>query len=151
MGTLKTWALAAAVSLTVGLSSTAASTQQAAVAVMTTTPDTAGQQLAHRVREKIRRSAGMRLVADEKDSTIQLRLVTVDPSQANEGHSTAYSATWTMTAFTGGTRQVYLTQYVGICGTARLDACAENLVAITDRQVGEVRALIQAALESPSQ
>ena len=147
MSTAKAWALTAAVSLTLWWS-TAAAAPQAAVAVMTTTPDAVGQRLAYRVKEKIRRSAGMHLVADEKHSAIQLRLVTVDPSQANEGHSTAYSATWTMKNFTGGIGQVYLTQYVGICGTARLDTCAENLVAITDRQIGELQALIPAVLES---
>ncbi len=150
MGRLMAWVLSVAISLTVW-SGTAASTQQATVAVVTTTPDAAGQRLAHRVREKIRQSAGMRLVADERDSAIQLRLITVDPSQANEGHSTAYSVTWTMKAFTGGIGQVYLTQYVGICGTTRIDACAENLVAITVRQIGQVQPFIRAVLGSSSQ
>lgn len=108
--------------------------------------DAVGTRLAYRVKEGIRQSAAMVLVAEEKSSLIQLYLATVNVD--GNGMRTAYSVTWTVVnpSNVAGSK-FYVTGGVRTCGSNSVDACAERLVAEADQHasfyVPVVRELFQ--------
>lgn len=117
---------------------------QTAVFVEATAPDPVGSRLAYAIKEGIRRSAGMSLADREADALIGVSLVTLDPDRSDAGgNRTIYSVVWTARTLHSTPVRMYLTNSVGICGTNRVSACADGLVADTDAQATKVRTWIR--------
>ena len=119
---------------------------QMKVYVGSTAEDSVGGRLVYAMKEKIRRSAGMILVDRDEDARIAVRVVTLDPDTAGgSGRRTIYSAVLTAQTFHNTPVDMFLTNYVGMCGTARIQECADDLVVVTDRYVTKVKTWIQNA------
>jgi hypothetical protein len=140
-------------SLLIGLSlliSAEMASAQIKVYLGATAQDMVGGRLAYAIKEGIRRSAAMQLVDREQDGFIRVNLVTLDPqTTSSTGINTIYSVVWTTQTFHTPPVTMFLHTVVGICGSERVAQCADSLVAITDEQVSNIRAVIQTILESP--
>ncbi|MCC7068655.1 MAG: hypothetical protein IT523_09385 [Burkholderiales bacterium] len=124
---------------------------QMKVFVAATTPDSVGSRLVYSIKEGIRRSAGMALTDRSQDSIIRVNIVTLDPDKnENSSRRTIYSVVWTAQTFHSTPVTMYLTNSVGLCGSNRVQECAEDLVADTDRQASTVRSWIQDILSKPN-
>lgn len=105
--------------------------------------DSAGTRLGYAIKEGIRRSAGMTLVNREQDGRIAIRIVTLDPDDRDSsGRRTIYSAVLTAETLHNTPVTMFLTTFVGICGVNRIQACADGLVAETDKQVSWIQSLL---------
>ena len=126
----------------IGLLVSGFSYAQTPVEVKGTANDPVGQRLVFYFKESIRSSGSFRLAVSE-ELGIQVRIVTLDPSDGNTGYSTVYSAVWTW----NNPKQifpVFLTSQVGICGASRARGCAEDLLVVTDKQREDFVKLLQA-------
>lgn len=123
----------------------AAAQNATSVWVGATANDQVGRQLAFAVKEGIRRSAGLQLADRPDDARISINLVTLDPD--DRGVSTVYSAVYTVETFHETPVTMYLTQFVGVCGSSKVQSCAQGLVAITDEQSTKVRGWIRQILD----
>lgn len=122
---------------------------QTPVYLQATTPDAVGRQLVFELREALRRSAGMSLAERKQDALFYMRLVTLDPNNGSSaGYSTVYSAVITFQTFHTPPVEMYLTNYVGTCGQARISSCAQSLLAGVDAEAASVRAAIGELLDS---
>ena len=111
--------------------------------------DPVGRQLAFELREGIRRSAAMNLADRAQDGRIAVKLVTLDPDKSSGGgNRTIYSAVWTMQTFHQVPVEMFLANYVGLCGLQRTSSCAQGLVVITDEQVTDLRKMLKDASDS---
>ncbi len=100
--------------------------------IQTNTADAAGVNFAYAVREAIRRSSTMSLVNHKKDSKIFLDILTAPPPSEYSG-LTFYSVVWALNNAT--MPSYYLNNYIGYCGIIVLDACANNIIAETDKVI----------------
>lgn len=116
------------------------------VYVSATAEDSVGSRLAFAIKEGIRRSAGLSLADREDDGLIGVRIVTLDPDE-DRGNRTIYSVVWTVKTLHDTPVTMYLTNSVGICGSNRVAACADNLVADTDARATQVRGWIRDVLD----
>lgn len=98
--------------------------------------DSVGSRLAYLIKEGIRRSAGLRIASNDKSRLI-IHLVTMDEFRESPGTATIYSYTITFYSF-GGT-EIYLTSGVGSSGTLRVNESAEGLIAKLDREADGLR------------
>lgn len=113
---------------------------QMPVQVVHTGTDRIGQQLVFYYKEAIRGSNSFK-IALEPTLGIRVRVVTLDPDDANRGYSTTYSVTWTW----NNPQQpfdYYLTSYVGICGADRVRSCADDLLVVTSNQLEDLQRLL---------
>ena len=102
--------------------------------------DSVGQRLVFYYKEAIRSSASFTLALNPTLG-LRVRIVTLDPDDASRGYSTAYSATWTWTN-PQSPFDLYLTQYVGLCGASRVRSCAEDLLVTTNNQLEDIQRLL---------
>ena len=123
-------------------------TAQTPVYLGATAEDSVGSRLVYAMKEKIRRSAGITLVDRDQDGRIKVQIVTLDPDNGEyAGRRTIYSVVWTAKTFHDTPVDMFLTNSVGLCGTSRVQECADGLVADTDSQAARIRTLIQNAVE----
>ena len=117
------------------LSGTADAAGNAAVPILVsvTTKDRVGTNLAHRVREQFRASAGFQLVERESAAVWVVRLIT-HAGDDDQMH-TVYAVIWTV-------NDLYMHSLVGICGANRVDSCATTIIAKTDKLDAEVAATV---------
>lgn len=121
---------------------------QMSVYLGATADDSVGGRLVYAMKEKIRRSAGMTLVDRDQDGRIAVQIVTLDPdSSSGGGRRTIYSVVWLAKTFHETPIDMFLTNSVGLCGSNKVQECAEDLVADTDKQVTKVRTWIQNAVD----
>jgi hypothetical protein len=121
---------------------------QVKIYVAATAPDSVGARLAYALKEGIRRSASMSLADRKQDGALWVIFVTLDPDKSQGGSDrTIYSAVWTMQTFHDVPVTMYLSSTVGLCGSKRVQECADSLAAETDEQVSIVRSWVQSALE----
>lgn len=117
--------------------------EQTSVHISATAEDLIGKQLVYHLREAIRVSNGIKLVDDIDDSFVRLNIVTIDPDSSHSGgYKTVYSAVWTVRQFDRNTN-IYITNYVGICGANRTGSCAITLVSQTDEIANDVRRIFK--------
>ena len=122
---------------------------RASVYIHSSADDSIGRDLAYKIRETVRRSAGMTLADRANDARFILRLVTLDPDSKNSpGISTVYSAVYTMQTFHDSPVEMYLTNVVGTCGRSRVDFCARSITAEIDEQAINLRRMLKNVLES---
>lgn len=116
------------------LASTAALSAQdgAHVFIRATAEDRVGNLLVYHLREEIRKSGGMELVASEDDARFIVHAVTLDPDDA--GTRTVYSVVLTTKQFDRDAK-IYWTNFVGTCGLNKAAICARDLAAETDKMV----------------
>jgi hypothetical protein len=110
--------------------------------------DSVGQRLAFAVREKIRASAGYKLV-EHADSRVTISIVSLDPehSEGSPGLSTAASIAFTMTNLNSFQRTnpqtyypIFLTHLVMVVGSARVNEQAESILAALDKTLEDYKA-----------
>lgn len=101
---------------------------QMQIFVEATTKETVGSRLAFAVKERIRTSAGFKLVSQREDALFRMSMVTLDDKN---GYSTVYSVVFSAWQPQTGT-WTYLDNIVGTCGSSRIAECAEGLVADAD-------------------
>ena len=99
------------------------------VTLIHTGTDSVGNRLALSLRNELTASKRINLVKTS-DERIGVYLATMAI-----GHSTIYSATWTLG---GMADDGYLTSRVGICHVDAIRACARSLLAETDRHATEL-------------
>jgi hypothetical protein len=101
--------------------------------------DPVGRSLTYQVREGLRKSSAFELVMREEDSTMQIRIATLDPDMG-KGNFTVYSVVWTG-SFPGapwsGLRH-FLRQTIGGCGLHRVEGAAAEILAETDNLEAEI-------------
>jgi hypothetical protein len=98
--------------------------------------DTAGQRLVYWIKEGLRRSSRFKLV-EQQSFGFELSIVTLEIDKDNPGGSTVYSVSWVW----NNSEQPYpffLTSEVGLCGSKRIQECAEGLVASTDKYASQM-------------
>jgi hypothetical protein len=103
------------------------------IVVSVTSKDRVGTNLAHRVREQFRASAGFRLVEQETAAVWVVRLITL--ARNDDQTLTVYAVIWTV-------NDLYMHSIVGICGANRTDSCATTIIAKTDKLDAEVAATV---------
>ena len=114
-----------------------------------TSDDYVGQRLAFALKEAVRGSSAMKVVDRPQDGSIYVRMLTMNPDKSNGGNlRTTYSITWTVQTLHSTPVEMYLTSTVGICGSDRVNSCAQNLAATTDEQASQVRRWVQNAVDS---
>jgi len=120
---------------------------QVNVYVDSTAPDSVGGRLSYRLKEGIRASAGMKLADTDAEALITARIVTLDPdaNSAASSSRTIYSLVLTAKTMHETPVDMYLTSFVGLCGTKRVEECADGLVADTDNWVTRVVGWIREA------
>jgi hypothetical protein len=102
---------------------------QMRVIVEDTAPDTVGSRLVFAVKERIRSSAGFKLVTARTEALFRMSIVTLDDKT---GYSTVYSVVFS--AWQPQTNTwTYLNNIVGTCGSTRIAECADGLVADADK------------------
>jgi hypothetical protein len=119
--------------------------QQISVYFTMTGDDDVGVRLGYALKESIRRSSGMKLVDLEEDGRIAVRMVTINADSDRQGtqSQTIYSVVFTAETFHDTPVTMYLTNYVGYCGSSRIQSCAERLTAAADTQASRVRSMIR--------
>jgi hypothetical protein len=137
------WRLVTATILSLVCFETLADVARIPVEVVATAEDSVGKRLVYFVKEGIRSSSSLDLTVDGI-LRIKLLIVTLDQNSSRPGYSTAYSVvvTWV------NPQQpfpFYLTQYVGYCGSNRVQECAQGLVASTAEQAEFVVRMLKAA------
>lgn len=110
---------------------------ETAVYVSSKTDDVTGTRLAYALRQQLRSSKTLKLVDFDDDSFMQVHLVTIDPN--SDGAETVYSAVITAHQLNSESTQVFLTNFVGVCGSERLTACANSLAAEIDKWSAGIR------------
>ena len=90
-------------------------------------------------------------VADrEKDSIFRIEIVTLDPDRdlSAKNSRTVYSLVWTAKTLHATPVNMYLSNYVGVCGSERVKECAASLAAETDTWVARVRGWLLDAIDN---
>lgn len=118
------------------------------VFVRATAEDRVGSLLAYQLREEIRKSGGMELVASENDARFIVRLITIDPDES--GSRTVYSVVLTAKQFDRDAT-IYWTNIVGVCGMNRVPTCAQSLAAETDKMVTAVKEILYELLKQAAE
>ncbi len=116
------------------------------VSVIHSGENAVGKQFSFAVREALRASKGFNLVLPD-ESGIQIRIVTIDPSERSSGSGwTVATVVYTMTNFIPykkGEPQtwypIYLTSSVMTVGQQRLDEQAKSVLAAVDSAVEKYR------------
>jgi hypothetical protein len=110
-----------------------------------TSNDSVGGRLTYAIKECIRRSAGMSLSNRIEDALVTINIVTLDPDNNTQNRNirTVYSAVWTSKTLHETPVEMYLTNTVGTCGSNKINECAEDLAAETDKNVNFVKEIIQ--------
>ena len=117
------------------------------VYVESSAPDPVGKRLVYAIREGIRRSSSMSLEDREKDGFISVRVVTLNPDDGSTPVRTIYSVVWTTKTLHDTPVTMYLTNSVGLCGSAKVAECADGLVADTDEQASFVRSILRSIVD----
>jgi len=114
------------------------------VEINSTTPDVVGQRLVFALKEGIRSSSSLGISFDQSKPRMQVNVVTLDQSTTSSGYSTVYAVVilWNNPA---QPFPLYLTQFVGYCGSNRVRECADGLVANVSEQADGMLKLFQAA------
>lgn len=97
------------------------------VAIVATTPDLVGQRVVSGLRDKLASSPRYALGNNETDSFFFANVVTLDPANSNAAQSTVYAVTLTLKNINNPSFPLYLTEYVGTCGGARVSECVDNI------------------------
>jgi len=99
--------------------------------------DPVGSRLVYQVKEKIRRSGGLRLT-NIKEPKLIVHILSIDPFDARPGSATAYSYIITVGGIKDGV-EAYIGSSLGMCGTKMVDTIAEGLVAEIDKTADDMR------------
>lgn len=119
------------------------------VEIQATSNDNVGQRLVYFLKEDIRQSPSMKLAPESKALRLQVKLVTLDPTSNKLGYATVYSVVFTVTGPAGGL-PYYLNQFVGQCGTTRVQECAQDLLVQTSKASDAIVSLLKNYVESQS-
>jgi hypothetical protein len=112
------------------------------VEIISTAPDVVGQRLVFALKEGIRSSSSLGISFDQSKARMQVNVVTLDQSTSSPGYSTVYAV---VILWNNPTQAfpLYLTQYVGYCGSSRVRECADGLVANVSEQSDGLLKLFQ--------
>lgn len=88
--------------------------------------DSTGASLATALRDRLALSPRFQETSDSTGMSFQIHMVTMDPSDNNNGYSTIYSVVITF----GPT--FYVTHTVGVCGARNLDTCSSQVLSGLD-------------------
>lgn len=119
---------------------------QTAVWVSADTPDSVGSRLIYALRENLQASSDLRLVDLQKDSFIQIQIVTLNPGNNSYQAETVYSAVITVTQLSNPSVHIYWDNLVGVCGAQRTHGCADSLAATVDKDATTIRTIILSGL-----
>ncbi|MGO4222912.1 hypothetical protein AB4Y64_13800 [Lysobacter sp. TAF61] len=111
------------------------------VQVSASAQDKVGRLFVEAIREQLRQSLDLALVEDSKDARIRLKVATLDPDNGI-GRRTVYSVVVTVRP-ADRDLDVYWNNYVGLCGQARVPACARNIVDEAGAPTASLRTIIE--------
>jgi hypothetical protein len=106
--------------------------------------DIVGRQFVDAVRAQLRESADLALVDASKGARIRLKIATLDPDN-NSGRRTVYSVVVTVRPV-DREADLYWNNYVGLCGQARVQACARSIVEEAGAPAASLRTIIETTL-----
>ncbi|WP_386823231.1 hypothetical protein [Lysobacter brunescens] len=91
----------------------------------------------------------MSVAESEKDSMVDLHLVSLDPDQASSGQGirTVYSVVWTAKTLHEKPVQMYLGNHMGVCSGRNIKECAVSITVETDKWVSTVRRWVPDSIE----
>lgn len=126
------WILTALLSLATSAQVSAA---PAKIFVEATTNDSIGQAIAYDLREKINSSSLYTITYSRDEALFVISLVTTD---AETGHTAAYSAALLMPPFDGKGFDYFITERVGYCGKDVSASCAAGILSSFDGAMSQV-------------
>jgi hypothetical protein len=91
--------------------------------VQSTSSDQIGQQVVYYLKQDIASSSQFRLVYAQPQASFTINIVTMSTGPSN---NMEYSAAYSATLIEGA--DAYVTNYVGVCGSARIASCASNII-----------------------
>lgn len=103
--------------------------------------DAVGRQFVDAVRQQLRASPDLTLVDESKGARIRLKIATLDPDN-NSARRTVYSVVVTVRPADRDV-DVYSNNYVGLCGQARVQACARDIVEEAGAPAASLRTIIE--------
>ncbi|HEY5804065.1 MAG TPA: hypothetical protein VIT90_10275 [Lysobacter sp.] len=112
--------------------------------VSASSEDAIGRQFVGAVRAQLRESADLALVDASKGARIRLKIATLDPDN-DSGRRTVYSVVVTVRPV-DREADVYWNNYVGLCGQARVQACARSIVEEAVAPAASLRTIIETTL-----
>lgn len=98
--------------------------------------DPVGSAYAYALKQQILQSQSYFLSDSANHALFQIQVVTLNPSSTEQALDTVYSVTLTGTQLanpTGG--KIYLNSWVGICGAASADQCAQQMMSNLDAEM----------------
>lgn len=108
------------------------------VYVSATADDSVGSRLAYAVREAIRRSAGLRYTNNRDEAAMAISIVTMNPDKNHRGENrTIYSLVLTV-ELSDIDIAALVSHSVGVCGSARVEECADEIVAEADEYMSSL-------------
>ncbi|UNK50936.1 hypothetical protein MNR01_08030 [Lysobacter sp. S4-A87] len=103
--------------------------------------DAVGRQFVDAVREQLRESPDLALVEASNGARIRLKIATLDPDN-DSARRTVYSVVVTVRPVDREV-DVYWNNYVGLCGQARVQACARSIVEEAGAPAASLRTIIE--------
>jgi len=103
--------------------------------------DAIGRQFVDAVRAQLRASPDLALVEESKGARIRLKIATLDPDNGS-ARRTVYSVVVTVRPADRDV-DVYWNNYVGLCGQARVQACARSIVDEAAAPTASLRTIIE--------
>ncbi|QSX74838.1 hypothetical protein HIV01_017095 [Lysobacter arenosi] len=106
--------------------------------------DPVGRQFVEAIAEQLRQSTDLVPVDVANGARVRLKIATLDPDD-NIGRRTVYSVVVTVRPV-DRELDVYWNNYVGLCGQARVQACARSIVDEAGAPAASLRTIIETTL-----
>lgn len=120
--------------LMASLSAVAAAQERFPVYISATDEDQVGRLLVYELREQLAKSSIFSVKAPGQSNYFELSIVTLDPRNTTAGAeqtSTVYSVSFLWSLDKDPSLPFFLSSNVGLCGSSRVIACANDILAFT--------------------
>lgn len=107
------------------------------IRVIDSADDMTGRTLVYRIKEEIRRSAGMRIAQGDENGIVMI-ISTLPKDRDHPNVATIYQVVWLLRV-PDAILSYYLDDTFGYCGSDVVDSSARNLVASTDGVISRLR------------
>ena len=123
------------------LASASPAISQVKVFVSGTAEDIVGRQLVTRIKERIALSPLFDLTYDRNQPAMNVSIVTINPDETRRlNNQTVYSLIISIQL--KDTPDILVNNWVGYCGSEKVDSCAQTVLSNLDASVDEVRELM---------
>jgi hypothetical protein len=113
------------------------------VEILHTGDDRVGTLYAFELKEAIRGSNSMQLVAESFEPRIKVSVVTIDADSSNRGFASAIAITILYDSIQVPLGGAHLTTMIQLCGRNRVAFCSRDLLSSIDAETNRLRSLSQ--------